>query len=611
MFVLDLLFKLFNGVMNSQKDILWSILKRIEINLTSDERKLEGTALFKVVLQKYLPASDTLLDMIVIHLPSPITAQRDRVETLYEGPMDGESAIAIQKCDPSGPLVLYVSNMMPATEKGKFYSFGRVFSGIVKAGLKVYIQGPKFVPGRKADLLVKSIDHLIPMIGDNSELIEDCPAGNLIYLTGIDQFILKTATLTTSDITHNIRPLRFSSLVVQVAVEVKIAEDLPKLVTGLKHLSRSDHSVETWSSDTGKYIVAGVGKLHLEVCLTDLEGYAGVELKISEPFASYRETIRAESSIVALAKSPNRYNRIYLKATPMSEELTKAIEDGTINAREDFKSRGRRLADEFGWDTKDARKIWCFGPDVTGSNLLVDTTQGVQFLNEIKDACVAGFQWASKEGVLCEEGMRGVRVNVPDVALLSDAIHRGAGQIIPTMRRATYAACLLAQPALQEPVYLVEVQCTDNSIRHVQKCLTQRRGRIVSEKERLQSQMYTIKAYLPIVESFGFEEELRLSTAGLAVSLSTFDHWELIGGDPLKKGRAEDIVSSIRVQKGLAPSIPSLDRYLDKLPRIGLSQLLMNPPIRKSQYARISHFTRIIIRLLLNGQSGLLTSHWQ
>lgn len=65
------------------------------------------------------------------------------------------------------------------------------------------------------------------------------------------------------------------------------------------------------------------------------------------------------------------------------------------------------MADKFGYDPTEARKIWCFGPDGTGANILVDVTKGVQYLNEIKDSVVAGFQWATKEGVLCDENMRG------------------------------------------------------------------------------------------------------------------------------------------------------------------------------------------------------------
>jgi len=143
-----------------------------------------------------------------------------------------------------------------------------------------------------------------------------------------------------------------------------------------------------------------------------------VPLKISDPVVPYRETVKAESTIVALSKSQNKHNRLFVKAMPVEEELTKAIESGKVSSRDDFKLRARVLADEFGWDVTDARKIWCFGPDTTGPNLLVDVTKGVQYLNEIKDSCVAAFQWATKEGVTCEENMRGVRVNVLDVTVM-------------------------------------------------------------------------------------------------------------------------------------------------------------------------------------------------
>jgi elongation factor 2 len=63
-----------------------------------------------------------------------------------------------------------------------------------------------------------------------------------------------------------------------------------------------------------------------------------------------------------------------------------------------------------------AKKIWAFGPDTIGPNLFTDISKGVQYLNEIKDSCVAAFQWASKEGVLCEENMRGVVFEVCDHA---------------------------------------------------------------------------------------------------------------------------------------------------------------------------------------------------
>merc|ERR1712000_708033 len=136
---------------------------------------------------------------------------------------------------------------------------------------------------------------------------------------------------------------------------------------------------------------------------------------------------------------------------------------------------------------------------------------GVQFLSEIKDSCVAAFQWATKEGPCAEEIMRCSRYNILDVTLHTDAIHRGGGQLIPTCRRVVYAASLLAEPGLQEPVYQIEVQRPDTP-------------------------MYTVKAYRPVNESFGFTGELRQATGGQAFPQMVFDHWDVMQGTPLDKG---------------------------------------------------------------------------
>lgn len=198
-FVLDPIYKIFAAIMDFKKDEIPDLMAKLEIKLSQEESELEGKPLLKVVMRKFLPAGDSLLEMIVINLPSPATAQRYRVETLYEGPMDDESAIAIRDCDPKGPLMLYVSKMVPTSDKGRFYAFGRVFSGTAKAGPKIRIQGPNFVPGKKEDMFVKSIQRTVLMMGRYVEPIEDVPCGNIVGLVGVDQFLLKSGTLTTSE----------------------------------------------------------------------------------------------------------------------------------------------------------------------------------------------------------------------------------------------------------------------------------------------------------------------------------------------------------------------------------------------------------------------------
>lgn len=568
MFVLDPIFRLFAAIMNFKKEEIPVLLEKLEINLKSSEKELEGKALLKVVMRKFLPAADALLEMIVIHLPSPVTAQAYRAETLYEGPSDDASCVAIKNCDPKADLMLYVSKMVPTSDKGRFYAFGRVFAGTVKSGIKVRIQGPNYVPGKKEDLFIKAIQRTVLMMGRFVEPIDDCPAGNIVGLVGIDQFLLKSGTLTTSETAHNLKVMKFSvSPVVEVAVEVKNANDLPKLVEGLKRLSKSDPCVVTSISESGEHIVACTGELHLEICLSDLQNdHAGVPLKISPPVVSYRETVEGTSSMTALSKSPNKHNRIYLEASPIDEELAAAIETGKINPRDDFKTRARLMADEYGWEVTDARKIWCFGPEGTGPNLVVDQTKAVQYLHEIKDSVVAAWQWATKEGPIFGENMRSVRVNILDVTLHADAIHRGGGQIIPTMRRASYAAVLLAEPRIQEPVFLVEIQCPENAIGGIYSVLNRKRGQVVSEEQRPGTPLFTVKAYLPVNESFGFTTDLRQATGGQAFPQMVFDHWSSLSDDPTDAStKSGAIVTETRKRRGMKAEVPGYEEYYDKL----------------------------------------------
>jgi len=567
-YILDPIYKIFDFCMNKTKEEALALIDKVGVKLTSEDKELMGKPLLKTVMRKWLPAGEALLQMIAIHLPSPVTAQKYRMELLYEGPQDDEAAVAVKACDAKGPLMMYISKMVPTTDKGRFYAFGRVFSGCVATGQKVRIMGPNYTPGKKEDLYLKSIQRTILMMGRYVEPIEDVPCGNICGLVGVDQFLVKTGTISTFEHAHNMKVMKFSvSPVVRVAVECKNPSDLPKLVEGLKRLAKSDPMVQCIIEESGEHIIAGAGELHLEICLKDLEeDHAGIPLKKSEPVVSYRETVSEESDRMCLSKSPNKHNRLFMKARPMPDELANDIEDGKVTPRQEMKERARYLAETYDYDVTEARKIWTFGPDGTGANLVIDCTKGVQYLNEIKDSVVAGFQWATKEGVLCEENMRGVRFDIHDVTLHADAIHRGGGQIIPTTRRVLYACCLTAAPRILEPVYLVEIQCPEQAVGGIYSVLNRKRGHVFEEYQVAGTPMFMVKAYLPVNESFGFAGDLRSNTQGQAFPQCVFDHWQILPGDPFEPtSRPAGVVADIRKRKGLKEGIPALDNYLDKL----------------------------------------------
>merc|ERR1719321_1006137 len=124
---------------------------------------------------------------------------------------------------------------------------------------------------------------------------------------------MKQGTITSDENAHNIKVMKYSvSPVVRVAVSVKDAKDLPKLVDGLKKLSKSDPLVQCITEDSGEHVIAGCGELHVEICLKDLEeDFACVPLIKADPVVSYRETCAEMSSQTCLSKSPNKHNRLY------------------------------------------------------------------------------------------------------------------------------------------------------------------------------------------------------------------------------------------------------------------------------------------------------------
>jgi len=318
-----------------------------------------------------------------------------------------------------------------------------------------------------------------------------------------------------------------------------------------------------------EHIVAGAGELHLEICIKDLRDdfMKGAPVKIGKPVVSFCETVRDKSEMVCLSKSPNKHNRIYMTAEPLSEEFCQAVEHGDLNPEEDIKVRTKKLVENYGFDATDARKIWTFGcPPDSKANVLVDVTKGVQYLNEVKDAMVGAFMQASSCGVLCEESMRGIRFNLCDVTMHADAIHRGAGQMMPTTKRVLYACQIKSFPSLMEPMYLVDITVPQPAIAGVYTTLNARRGQVEGMTDRAGTPISQIKAYLPVLESFGFAQLLRANTSGQAFPQMIFSHWQHVNGSPYEEGsQAHKIALEVRERKGLKNVMPNFNDYYDKL----------------------------------------------
>lgn len=560
---------------SKDNDEIIKFLNKWNIEFTKEDLE-DDKNIVKCSMQKFLPNADALLEMIICHLPSPVKAQRYRVDHLYTGEKDDPYYTAIKNCDPNGPLIMYVSKLFPTPDLSRFYAFGRVFSGTIRSQ-DVMIQGPDYIVNdntdknnnNKKDIFKRRVQQVVVWMANKATPLEFCPVGNTCALAGVDNYIIKTATITDQIGASNIKDMKFSvAPIVSVAVTCKNPQKLPLLLKGLTLLTKSDPLCRIKSDkDTGEIIISGAGELHIEICIDDLQNYyaKGVEILVSDPLIPYRETVISESSEICLAKSPNKHNRIYMTSSPLDNNLLEKMQNKEITINMDSKKLSKMLTNEYGWNPDESKKIWSFSQH-ENTNLMVDCTKGIQYLNEIKDSVNTSFQDISIKGPLCEEPIFGIRFNIKDVNLHADAIHRGAGQIMPATRCVIYSSMLTASPRLMEPIYKVDIQCPSDIEGQIYGIMAQRRGEIIDIKHDFKTESCQLTSYLPVAESIGFTGFLRSNTGGKAFPQCTFSHWALIDSDPLEEGsKANTLVKEIRKRKGLNEELPPLSRYLDKL----------------------------------------------
>ncbi|XP_007542396.1 elongation factor-like GTPase 1 isoform X1 [Poecilia formosa] len=342
-------------------------------------------------------------------------------------------------------------------QKEVFIAFARIYSGTVKKGQRVLVLGPKYDPAQGLSLLPEgcsasdciqevphlsccTVENLYLLMGRELEELEEIPAGNVMGIGGLEDCVLKTATLSASPACSPFTPLYFEAApIVRVAVEPKHPSEMPKLVSGMRLLNQADPCAEVLIQETGEHVLVTAGEVHLQRCLDDLrERFAKIEISVSKPIIPFRETVvrppkvdmvneelgkQQKVAVIHQVKkelpqgrssdyqhvdpdglvtltTPNRLATVCVRAIPLPQEVTVLLERNSelIRALELMNSslREGRAMDinlrilEAIAELKDhlqsllqerkwrnaVERIWAFGPRRYGPNIL---------LNSIKD----------------------------------------------------------------------------------------------------------------------------------------------------------------------------------------------------------------------------------
>lgn len=568
-FVLHPIYKVKDMCMSGDIEGIKTYLAKFGIDFKNTELSGNGKALFKIVFKTWLPAAETLLEQIITKLPSPIQSQAIRAKLLYTGPVEDEVYKAISKCDTSdeAPVTIYISKMVPDNNANGFIAFGRVLSGNIKPGTKVYVQDPDYVPDptstrKNPHVCEKTIGKVLIVNPRGSINISDCPAGNIVGLVGVEGFLKKTGTITTVKNCYNIKTMKFSvSPVVKVAVSPKKSADLNHFKEGLEKLAKSDPLCVIEYNDQGQATIACAGELHLEIILGDLKNfYAKCEFNVEVPQVRYYEGFTGVVEKAKMRKSANKHNRIYMTCEPLDEEIVNNIP--SLMGR-DSKDTAAKFREILNIDDEWIKSIMYFAPEVEPLNILVDETKGIQYMMEVKEHIFEGFKLATKEGPLVGECIRGGRFNLVDLSLHADSIHRGANQMIRPVEDLVRGLLLAAEPILYEPIFTCNVSVPTEFASACETVLKNRRGYI--EDWQTENNMTLISGFLPVNESFGINKRLKEVAKGQPSFSLVFSHYAPCPGSLDKEASPMAvIVDQVRKYKKITSKLDE-NEYFDDL----------------------------------------------
>lgn len=478
-----------------------------------------------------MPCHDVLLDMVTKHLPNPVDAQKYRIPKIWKGDHDSEMGKGLINCDPKGPLAFVITRILIDPKSGREISAGRLYSGTIKDGMIVYLNGGK---------QNQRIGQVLMYQGIKTEPLEEVPAGNVLAIAGITSFAGETITIEPEqpfeELKHIFEP------VITKSIEPAKPQDLSKLVEVLKKVGKEDPSVKVEINDeTGEMLLHGMGELHLEIIENRIITEKNVQVKTGAPIVVYRETVSKKGAEME-GKSPNKHNKLYFVVEPLEPHIRELIRNAELPEgrikKKDLAIRDTLVDAGFDNDTALAVK------DIYKGNMLIDVTKGNVQLSESIQLVIEGFEQVMDAGPLAREPCFGVKVTLVDAKLHEDAIHRGPAQMYPAVREGIKLSMMGAGPTIFEPVQTHLIEGPVEFTGELTKLVMNKRGQVLEMTQ--ETHQSVIKAKLAVGEMIGWSSDLRSATGGRGVSSLVDQTFEKLPAELQDK-----IVRQIVQRKGL------------------------------------------------------------
>ncbi|ELZ74032.1 elongation factor EF-2 [Haloferax sp. Atlit-10N] len=491
-------------------------------------------------LHERTPLSDVVLDMVAEHFPDPLDAQPRRIPTVWRGDSESDLARQMREVDDDGEVVFMATDISMDPHAGEIAT-GRLFSGTIRKGQELYVSG---TAGKNR---VQSVG--VFMGGEREELDRGVPAGNIAAVTGLRDAIAGS-TVSSVEMTPFESIEHISEPVITKSVEAERMDDLPKLIQTLQQVAKEDPTIRIEiNEDTGEHLISGQGELHLEVITQRIRDNQGIPVRTGEPIVVYREQVQGKSHEVE-GVSPNRHNKFYITAEPLSQDIVDSIKLGEISM--DMPELERREAlQEAGMDKDTSQNV----EHIHGTNILIDDTKGIQHLNETMELVIEGLEEALDDGPLAAEPVQGTLLRLHDARLHEDTIHRGPAQVIPATRDAVHRSLIAGQVKLLEPIQNVRIDVASEYMGSASGEIQGRRGRVDDMYQ--EGDLMVIEGIAPVEEMIGFSSDIRSATEGRA-SWNTENAGFRVLSDNLQREK----IMEIRERKGMKLELSQAIDYI-------------------------------------------------
>lgn len=488
------------------------------------------------------PLDDVLLEMVITHLPNPLTAQKYRIPVIWKGDMNSEAGKSMAVCDQKAKAIGVCFGVVNDEHAGEV-AVVRLFAGSVKKSDQIYLA---------SKLKYEKVQQVTIYMGPDRVMVDEVVAGNIVGIIGLrDVYVGETISADEIEPFEQIK--HYSEPVVTKSIEAKDSKDLAKLIMVLRALAKEDPTLKVeLNQDTGEHLMSGMGELHLEIIEYKITKEKGVNITTTPPIVVYREIISGSTGRPIEGKSPNKHTKIKFEIEPIEKGVYDAMVEGKIP---DGRPKGKVLVEtlvECGMPREQAKAVM----DIYNKNILINDTRGIQYLNEISELVIQGFEEAMQKGPLCKEKVVGVKIRLVDATIHEDPVHRGPAQIIPATKRPIYAGILLSGVTLQEPKQKVLIQVPQEYMSNVITMVQGRRGQMQDIQQ--EGETCTLVAKIAVAEMFGFSNELRSATQGRAIW-----YQEYAGYEPLPKDLLAKVVRGIRERKGDKPDPPQPQDFID------------------------------------------------